>query len=454
MKLACIVHRYGPQATGGSEAHCRAIATRLAERHDVTVLTSCATDYITWRNELPPGESRDGAVRVLRFPVTHPRHLNRFRAIGETVFNGGASEADQERWFMENGPLMPSLLDHLSTHGTRYDAALFWSFRYYPAFFGLPLVADRAILVPTAEDDEIIRTAPILRRYFARPRGYLFLTPEERTLVASHCDGPLPPSAVIGAGLDAAAPLATDDAIRTLREAGVSGGDGLRIARAASEGDVRGGEDNTSHDARDSHGDAPRDADTGRRGTDSPRAAESLAPFAVYVGRVERNKGCERLLDDYRAYLDASLATGTPPLPLLLAGPIRMPIPAIPSLRALGFVSNAVRDALLAQARVFVMPSPFESLNIALLEAWNHGTPALINGRCAPLKGQLHRANGGLFYDRTLDFVHTLHYFATHAAEAHQFGAQGRAYVEREYRWPVVMGKIEALLQRIAVPAR
>lgn len=420
MKLACIVHRYGPQATGGSEAHCRAIATRLAERHDVTVLTSCATDYITWRNDLPPGESRDGAVRVLRFPVTHPRHLNRFRAIGETVFNGGASEADQERWFVENGPLMPSLLDHLSTHGTRYDAALFWSFRYYPAFFGLPLVADRAILVPTAEDDEIIRTAPILRRYFARPRGYLFLTPEEQTLVASHCDGPLPPSAVIGAGLDPAAPLAADDAIRTLREARVLG---------------------------------EAETDTGRLAANAARA-EHPTPFAVYVGRVERNKGCERLLDDYRAYLDASHATGTPPMPLLLAGPIRMPIPAMPSLRALGFVSNDLRDALLDQARVFVMPSPFESLNIALLEAWNHGTPALINGRCAPLKGQLHRANGGLFYDRTLDFVHTLNYFATHPAEARQFGAQGRAYVEREYRWPVVIGKIEALLQQVSAAAR
>ena len=76
MKLACVIHRYGPQVAGGSEAHCRAIALRLAQRHDVTILTSCATDYVTWRNAVPRGESRDGRVRVLRFPVDRPRPMN------------------------------------------------------------------------------------------------------------------------------------------------------------------------------------------------------------------------------------------------------------------------------------------------------------------------------------------------------------------------------------------
>jgi glycosyltransferase involved in cell wall biosynthesis len=393
MKLACVIHRYGPEATGGSEAHCRAIATRLAERHDVTVLTSCATDYLSWRNALPAGESRDGRVRVLRFPVERERHLHRFREISDTVFDGGASEADQTRWFVENGPRLPGLLDHLRAQGAGYDRVLFWSFRYYPAFFGLPLVADRAILVPTAEEDDLIYTATLLRRFFTQPRGYLFLTPEEQELVAGRAGGPLPPAAVIGTGLDPAAAAAPDP-------------------RAAAPG----------FDAR----------------------FDVRAPFALYVGRVERNKGCERLLDDYRAYRERFDDEAT--LPLVLAGPVRMPVPDIPSLHVLGFVPDTVRDALLSAARLFVMPSPFESLNIALLEAWNHGTPALINGRCRPLKGQVRRADGGLYYDRTIEFVQALRYFATHADEARQFGRQGLAYVDREYRWPVVMEKIEALL--------
>ena len=94
MKLACVVHRYGPQATGGSEAHCRALALRLAANpnHQVDVLTSCATDYITWKNVLPAGESRDGGVRVMRFPVARRRRLNRFREVSEHVFAGHRTE--------------------------------------------------------------------------------------------------------------------------------------------------------------------------------------------------------------------------------------------------------------------------------------------------------------------------------------------------------------------------
>ena len=36
------------------------------------------------------------------------------------------------------------------------DLFLFYSYRYYQTFFGLPQVAARAVLVPTAEEDPAI----------------------------------------------------------------------------------------------------------------------------------------------------------------------------------------------------------------------------------------------------------------------------------------------------------
>jgi glycosyltransferase involved in cell wall biosynthesis len=384
MRIACVVHRYGTDVTGGSEAHCRTIAEHLAERHDVTVLTTTAKNYVTWRNAYPAGETRVNGLRVVRFHVQRPRRLHEFRDLSDLVFTGAATLQEQARWFDENGPIVPGLIDHLTSGVPGYDRVLFWSYRYYPAFHGVQAVRDRAVLVPTAEEDPLIH-APILASYFAWPRAYLFLTPEERDLVVSRITGAAPPSAVIGAGLDAPA------------------GPG------------------------------------GREALDAVGVPET---FLLYMGRIERNKGCEILLRYFAAYL----ADGRPPISLVMAGPAIMPIPEHPLIHPLGYVPDTVRDALLAHARSLVVPSPYESLSMVLLEAWNRGTPALVNGRCRVLKGQVERADGGLHYGTAREFAEALELLVRDPALARTLGGQGRAYVDAEYRWAVVMQRIESLL--------
>src|ERR671932_820288 len=63
MHLLFVVQRYGPEVFGGAEDACRQFASRMAVRHDVEVLTSCAVSYVDWANVYRPGtESLDGVT--------------------------------------------------------------------------------------------------------------------------------------------------------------------------------------------------------------------------------------------------------------------------------------------------------------------------------------------------------------------------------------------------------
>ena len=114
----------------------------------------------------------------------------------------------------------------------------------------------------------------------------------------------------------------------------------------------------------------------------------------------------------------------------------------------MGFVDDDTRAALLDSALALVVPSRYESLCIALLEAWNHGLPALVNGSCRVLKGQVLRANGGLFYGSATEFIAGLAELLDKPETARQIGRQGRHYVERHYRWPAVMHTLETFLSQ------
>lgn len=389
MKLAFVVQRYGADIAGGSEMHCRQLAERLSSRHDITVLTTCARDYVTWANAYSPGASMENGVRVQRFPVARTRNLKLFADLSDEVFDDLGAPPDRElEWFRANGPDTPALIEHLHVHGAEYDLLLFWAFRYAPTFFGLPSVSERAILLPTAEEDPAV-DLDVLPEFFAKAAGYLFLTPEEEALVSTRAGRALAPSQVIGIGLDPEA------------------------------------ERRPSRDVLDALG-VPQD-------------------FVLYLGRVDRNKGCATLLEYFEEYIDAGGSTT-----LVLAGPSTLMIPNHPRIRALGYVADDVRRALLTHTRALIVPSPYESLSIVLLEAWNHATPALVNAYCKVLKGQVRRASGGLYYRSSREFQEALSWLLVNDGARRELGEHGLAYVNREYRWPTVLERVERLLEQVS----
>src|SRR5688572_14013332 len=111
MKLAVVVQRYGADINGGAELHARYIAERLAAHADVRVLTTCARDYVTWRNELPPGEERINGITVERYPVARERDTTDFGRRSSVVFDRTHSLADELAWLESEGPVSPALLE-------------------------------------------------------------------------------------------------------------------------------------------------------------------------------------------------------------------------------------------------------------------------------------------------------------------------------------------------------
>lgn len=386
MRLCFVVQRYGLEVGGGAELHCRWLAGRLSRRHEVEVLTTCALDYLEWRDHYPPGADRVEGIPVTRFPVARPRSERRFAQVSDLVFHDEHSLADEREWVEENGPYCPELVRAVAARRS-VDLFIFYSYRYYHTFFGLPPVGERAVLVPTAEEDLAVEL-PVFTPLFRSPRGIVYLTPEERTLVQGVSGNDGVPSVVVGSGVNVPAEQAAID----------------------------------------------------------PRRRFSLPErYLLYAGRIDRNKGVDVLFGHYR-----DLQREWPEVPpLVLVGTAALPVPDHSGIRHLGFVSEAEKFALLRQCEVLLMPSRYESLSVIVLEAWAMGRPVLVNAACRVLEGQCVRSGGGLFYRGYPEFAACLRLLCPQPGLRGRLGEAGRAYVEREYAWPVVEERTSAFLESL-----
>ncbi len=153
------------------------------------------------------------------------------------------------------------------------------------------------------------------------------------------------------------------------------------------------------------------------------RAAHRIeGPIVLYLGQVSEAKGCAELLSLWTAReRDATL---------VLLGHVRMPIPSMPSVRALDAVSDETKWDGLAAADVLVQPSRFESLGLVLLEGWQQGTPALVQAGNPVTAGQVRRSGGGLAYEDAASFDAGLERLL---AEGRARGERARDWVRDEY---------------------
>lgn len=382
-KLLLVNQRYGLEVNGGSELLCRQLAELFAKDYEVEVVTTCALDYQKWENYYEPGVEEINGVTVRRFLVEEYRDQERFgAACAKVLGNPNHTMEEAKEWVRLQGPVCNKAIDYIVEHQDEYKAILFTTYLYYLSAVGLHKNIKNAYLMPTAHDEP-----PVYVKYyqdvFKNPVGMVYNTVEEKEFVEKQFGVGHLPSIITGAGVDLP-------------------------------------DMNNLPDVKEKF---------------------DLDEYILYIGRIDEGKNCHILFDWFQRYKKENVNH----VKLALAGKAVIPVPEDENIKALGFVSDEEKFALIKNCKALVLASEFESLSMVVLESMALKKPVLVNGKCAVLKGHCHKSNGGLYFTNYEEFAGTLNYLLMNPEICALMGENGLKYVEENYQWDVIIDKFYKL---------
>lgn len=388
MRIALVNQRYGLEVNGGSEYYTRQLAEHLSSVYDVEILTTKALNYDTWENYYEKDIEIINGITVRRFKVEKKRNVTGMRIYGRLQRCCPVLKKQWEKlWIKAQGPYTPQLIDYIKLHQDEYKMFIFVTYLYYHSVCGIPEVAGRAFLIPTAHDEPYIYFS-IYKDVFTRPKGLIYLTPEEKELVEKIFPVSGKPHCVSGSGVEL--PEKVD-----------------------------------SWSYREKY--------------------QVFQNYIIYVGRIDPNKGCGEMFQIFRMYKDHNPDSD---LQLVLAGKAFMEIPKENDIIYHDFVSEEDKFNAISGAKALWLPSQYESLSIAVLEAMSLGVPCIVNGRCEVLKGHCVRSRAGVFYYDYEGAVACLDKLLSGNAYKN-IDENARRYVRENYQWDVIVNRIRSLINSL-----
>jgi len=186
----------------------------------------------------------------------------------------------------------------------------------------------------------------------------------------------------------------------------------------------------------------PPDADERERILEQLRIR---APYALFIGRVTRDKGAL----DCMAAMEQSPDAG---ITLAMVGAVspearrahaRLSPGAQARVRLLGPVDEDIKQALLAETAMLLLPSRVESFGIVLLEAWHHGKP-VVAARAGGLPGVVRHGENGLMVapGDTGALASVIAQLVADQPLAHRLGQAGKRGLTA-YAWAAVAERVE-----------
>jgi len=393
-QLAFVVPRYGPEVLGGAETFARRLAEHLpADRFDVAILTTCARDLHTWRNEYRAGETRVGELRVLRFPVDHRhRDARLFGHLNDRANRGEPLSLEEQSAWLENAAHSPALYSHLAHHGNDYELLIFLPYLFGTTLYGSTIWPDKSVVCPCLHDEAYAYFVDV-RAMLHGVRGLMFISEPEQALAEDKLGVRHPAAHLVGVGLD------------------------------------------------------PFEADGHR----FRQKFDLSGPFLLYAGRLDPSKNVLQLISHFVAYRQARPDRY---LKLVLAGSGPLSLPDHPDLVSLGFVSDQDLKDAYAAATLLCQPSLVESFSLVVMEAWLAGTPALVHGHCPVTRYHVSHSNGGLYFTSAAEFAGALDWFLDHSNERAQMGILGRTYIEDNFNWAVTLERLTEGIALWSLPNR
>lgn len=384
-RIAIINQRYGLEVNGGSEVYTRMIAEHLRDIYDIEVLTTCALDYDTWKNYYNEGTEYINNVKVTRFANKKQRNMIKFRVISKVArMLPFSSKIIDKLWIKEQGPYCPDLIQYIMEHQDDYDQFIFITYLYYLTATGVPKVADKSIMIPTAHDEPYIHFA-IYKDVFEKPKKIIYLTEEEKIMVESVFDVGKKKNAVIAMGIE-------------------------KIPQTKPERFCK--------------------------------KYSIIDEYIIYIGRIDVGKKCDELLGYFIRYKTENNNN----LKLVLLGKCMMEVPHHKDIMSLGFVSDEDKYNALSGAKALVLPSKYESLSISVLEAMSLSVPVIVNGESEVLKAHCAKSNAGLYYESYEEFKGCINRMLRGDREYNNMCQQGKKYIDENYRWKGIISRLQSII--------
>jgi glycosyltransferase involved in cell wall biosynthesis len=390
-RVAIVVQRCHEDIVGGSETLAWHYAQLLSDAYQVDLLTTTAVETSQWANTLPAGTETKDNVRIVRFPVT----------IGRSGYWSNL----HRRLVEEFGPVVPTRNDEVPR--------LQWSIALQEDFIRHQGPYSEPLLRYINENWRDYRALIFITYLYPTTYFGLQQLPAGRALFAPTLHDELP-----------AYLPAYKYAARRAREL---------VWLTAAEQRV----------GQKLWGDLPGRVvamaiETGLR---EPQWA--AAPYLLYCGRVDPNKGCRELFE----YFITFKKTHPGNLRLIITGKDDIPVPVHEDIDFRGFVSVEEKFRLMAGAMMFITPSPNESFSIVTLEAMAQQTPVLVNGASAVLADHANDSRAGRVYHDYLSFAQAVEELLAVEGARARLGALGREYVLARYQSERIRESLVAVVE-------